>query len=1127
MPDGSIANFSDLNEYFSYSEIFKLPLPKNRKFTFKKVQLNSSELIDTSNSIIGGSFKYSLPDSNVEIEIIRHDRMGEINTEVFEVKIHNAEEDLETTNLLINYVFSNPAFNDEILLGEDLEKFGFKKAPTLGFYKPDLYANNFVTTQDIYSLKRGEIDSLKNILINDTSELIFAHDIDDSDIKLVMKYLRRHERSKRSTFEKSEALKNKVYYIMRDITADPITQINLHTPISMDGLKEIAVNSILGNAEKSFSPDNPVVKYIMQLQNMEGKDVVGIGAVSLKAFFGASFYFNSVVMGIKEKLQQLQILKSKGEDTSLLEQNIYELINQIVFDSKFDGELLSLSNIYWKPILDLIGDEPLVLNVLETIKNPAATYLYTGVNALLYDNKLDLKRLVEHLHNTSRRNNAADSISAVVSAATDNAKELILSKINATSKFADIYTLLISTGMTFQDISSFMMSPIFNLVDSFSASTVFNSSSKFTQVDRVIRFILDRDAIGVSVQTFDNVIFNLNDRDSANTSFIKKLIYEITDEGGITNRVRKNILLQPLFKEGEDLGQFMHRIQKTVENRFSKTDKTQFQIFKDEFIKLLRKTPEIQAVLLKHLEHQIHTKKISERWDKYNDSLDSFSDSMYYDSADYGLYDQMEAQEYDAERNNVEMKYFGDLSSKDLISIYAFVEDYFFPKLQALNAIPDILLDEQLEKLKQLETILPAVEEQRLIGRLLGVNKGLKTDDFEEYSWIKSFDTFVNKKIKNLELDEAFDFLKFVSDKDYQKKFIDIYEGVKTLYNPLRIAAETPHFNAMLRLVELNRYLLENSAAVKLERKLAYEVLNDGHDKLLLPDKTTFSVLTKADLNSLTRKEFTRLKNYVTDVITFNWFRNTKDLKITIPAGQVQYNIDNNEEVLDKKMPVYLNTIQGLATFKRLMDTYIIPKLKQKYKGQNEFIDGLVPDFREDYRSNQPIFFYKPILEMAEVDSTMKTSELYDGMLQGFNELTFTTIQDLMIPKVGKNNEVIVEHLFPEMDTNWTIGELFFIYDLITNKNGFGNNSFARFFEDIARYNDDKTLVHKFYHYLSELDNGNIPLDTIEYDIRDLRIRMADLPGIDKKFGVKLINKHLAVKGVQFASSINQYGKVT
>jgi hypothetical protein len=53
---------------------------------------------------------------------------------------------------------------------------------------------------------------------------------------------------------------------------------------------------------------------------------------------------------------------------------------------------------------------------------------------------------------------------------------------------------------------------------------------------------------------------------------------------------------------------------------------------------------------------------------------------------------------------------------------------YLIPKNQKLVGIND------LSKLKLLQdTILPALKEQRILSKILGINKGLETKDFDEY----------------------------------------------------------------------------------------------------------------------------------------------------------------------------------------------------------------------------------------------------------------------------------------------------------------------------------------------------------------------------------------------------------
>jgi len=64
-------------------------------------------------------------------------------------------------------------------------------------------------------------------------------------------------------------------------------------------------------------------------------------------------------------------------------------------------------------------------------------------------------------------------ISQMISAATDNAKELILAKINAGSKLAKCYLFLMTLGYDVNDIVKFMTSNAVSWIDSLSDPNVF------------------------------------------------------------------------------------------------------------------------------------------------------------------------------------------------------------------------------------------------------------------------------------------------------------------------------------------------------------------------------------------------------------------------------------------------------------------------------------------------------------------------------------------------------------------------------------------------------------------------------------------------------------------------------
>ena len=64
-------------------------------------------------------------------------------------------------------------------------------------------------------------------------------------------------------------------------------------------------------------------------------------------------------------------------------------------------------------------------------------------------------------------------ISQLLSAATDNAKELILAKINAGTNFARMYIYGIMMGLNINDLVAFMTSPTADLIDRLATSNMF------------------------------------------------------------------------------------------------------------------------------------------------------------------------------------------------------------------------------------------------------------------------------------------------------------------------------------------------------------------------------------------------------------------------------------------------------------------------------------------------------------------------------------------------------------------------------------------------------------------------------------------------------------------------------
>ena len=65
----------------------------------------------------------------------------------------------------------------------------------------------------------------------------------------------------------------------------------------------------------------------------------------------------------------------------------------------------------------------------------------------------------------------------MLSAATDNAKELILAKINSGTNFAKMYVYAMMSGFNIDDIVAFMTSPAAEFIDAMSSTNIFQNEN--------------------------------------------------------------------------------------------------------------------------------------------------------------------------------------------------------------------------------------------------------------------------------------------------------------------------------------------------------------------------------------------------------------------------------------------------------------------------------------------------------------------------------------------------------------------------------------------------------------------------------------------------------------------------
>ena len=925
---------------------------------------------------------------------------------------------------------------------------------------------------------KGDISLLNDILRGST--LVTYKSIESSidgltenEINHLMNVLKKHESSVRTGNIEKLALQNTVVRNILRILKSPSVQLNMSNPISMREMQDIAKNSTLSKDELYMTLDVPFVKFDMQEQNMVGREVIGIGAVSLKHFFAASTYLNSRIT-VAERAAEKKDWKG-----------MVEPLIDLVFNKKLGNhEIVTLGNLDFRRLKALLHKEKgdiVVLIDQDQYKSDANSYLFEPENGFVSDNALNITKLVEYLDKQSNGTSyipvdVAFALSQLISAATDNAKELILAKLNATTKLADMYTYLLTTGMSFEAISKIMMSPEFNVVVDYAQDNIFEPITSGSNLENALEFVLDRKALPKNYK-FDG--------------FFNNILTEVWDPGAFLYKARG--LQREFYNKTHDddkasADEVLRYIQKVVNNKWDNVKRTYSSEYRElvKFIyEKIAEDPTIAQTLLEVLSERINPAEGS-----YIDpeSLIDFGDII--DVAPEDLYEDMDSDEA-ARTYTIDSNGWSDMSNKDAVFVYRYVKDYLIPKN---NKLKGILTPESKQRLTDiLDKVLPAMQEQQIHGQLLGLNKGIPTDDYGEQNFIRKIEVFVNKRYydadKTTGFDpEQFDFIKFLSDEIYRNKQIKLYEHVKSSINILKSITSVPHYWSMFSIVRINRNLISRSAALQIERDLS---------KSILGNENSSGQIKSGERYKLNAKEFKELQRVVSDALIAG-FITSLDRNIMVPNGYSYYEDDGEEKVVMSDGHVRsLNNLHGLASFKRWIDDYVIPKLMRD-NPKNEFLLNLTTGLKRDPFSKRPFTFYKPSFNLSDVSRSPKLALIYEGISKGFNEIYHKKFEN----------------------SDWTIGDLFYLYNLMVNKDSIGGDSFTRLFEEMSAAKDRFSLIYQYNDWLSRIDTGDLRWteapskvkqgkdviakfgDTLSINLSDIRYRCSVDESSDWKFNL-------------------------
>lgn len=244
----------------------------------------------------------------------------------------------------------------------------------------------------------------------------------------VIKNLNKHEFTQIPPNLSQDVSKNFISSHIQNTVQDLVNMTRAYSPIEMEDFRAASEYSPKQKAASEMTLLNPATKYLMQYSNMTGKNVIGIAANGEKSSFMWHYYLNDLVRhgnAEKRKFGHFQFTT-----------------NRIIGRAKGEIKTQTINGL---PDLNMEGVEAAIYNEFNL-----------RITGNLY---VDLM------------------ISQVLSAATDNAKELILAKVNAGNKLAKMYLFLITVGMNIDDIVTFMTSPVASFIDSITEENIFGGTT--------------------------------------------------------------------------------------------------------------------------------------------------------------------------------------------------------------------------------------------------------------------------------------------------------------------------------------------------------------------------------------------------------------------------------------------------------------------------------------------------------------------------------------------------------------------------------------------------------------------------------------------------------------------------
>lgn len=648
-------------------------------------------------------------------------------------------------------------------------------------------------------------------------------------LNTLIETINKHENYLISDNVAESAFKNVASANIYQVSHDIRNRDQAYTAIAMGIMRKAADNSPKGNQAATLNMLNPMTKYIMQYQNLVGKNVISVAANGEKVWFNTFYYWTKVLKsGNQEAINKLKF------------QHTYKRINE-----RAKGT----------PIEQTINHIPDLNKYDEQIKSTLQSQF--GV----LDNE-DYK-YVDQL------------ISQLLSAATDNAKELILAKINAGTNFARMYVYGMMMGLNINDLVAFMTSPVSELIDQLANPNMFQNESG----NASMAINLAQGIVGVKKFLHGQIRTTQEDIDTGEqrTTWINKNRYvtNYLKNTDIYDLVKQNVGLS----EEEDikgLGSIMQAyinyaiINKDVDlTELIDTDDVEVNSYLRYCQDLTDKLRQVRAQYNKNSDFK---GDIEEFRNLYNDASEISTISSAWLGLNQGL----------------------PTSELDLLSRMNRMSKIVSDREKALNMNVSKIYPKEGAKEKEIQEAEQAKEQ--LINRLHENNPTLDPEYIANELDIAHEQDLINN----------FDIYKYLVDDEYRKQASDYYDIIKSTANVFEMMEQIPHYKQILQLFK--SLVVANNTFASKSRLV---------NKLL------------ANSESVNDKQLNGVIKYVDKLNTLSFMRTLTPIAVNQVDGFDPYFQSIKVNKIDP------STINGIATLKHWVEHEFLSYLKENYSNNS------------------------------------------------------------------------------------------------------------------------------------------------------------------------------------------------